>query len=400
MSGFNFRTDKADTMDKRYLPDYNGGSIVNLMASIAGRFGHKTGYAQLRKLPATALKPYKKIILLVLDGLGYHFLQKHGENSWLKENLYARMTSVFPSTTASSIASFATGLPPDRHAITGWFVHLKELGVVSKILFCEPRFGGCKFSGAGLDPQNLIGGRPLFDKLKAESFIVTPGFIAEGPFSKASRGRADPIPYEGLAGLFSGMKKALNKSKGETFISAYWPEIDHLCHLYGTDSPEAKAHFHKLDKKSAAFWQSVKSDDVLFLVTADHGLIDTPSQKVIELKDHPGLNQCLALPLCGEPRVVYCYVHPDKVAQFKRYISSYLGKACKIYSRSQMIKQGFYGPGPADPRLAERIGDFVLIMEDGWCLKDFLLGEEKIFLKANHGGTTFREMLVPLIKAL
>ena len=395
-----FGIKKAVAMEKRYLPDYNGGSIVNLMATIAGRFGHKTGYAQLRQLPASALKPYKKIILLVLDGLGYHFLQKHGENSWLKKNLYARMTSVFPSTTASSITSFATGLPPDRHAITGWFVYLKELGVVSKVLFHQPRFGGGNFAQAGINPQNLIGGRPLFDKLKTQSFIVTPGFIVEGPFSKATRGRAIPIPYDDLSGLFSGMEKTLKRSNREAFISAYWPEIDHLCHLHGTDSPKVKTHFRKLDKKIASFWQSVKGKDVLLLVTADHGLIDTPPQKVIELKDHPDLNQCLALPLCGEPRVVYCYVHPDKVAQFKRYISSCLGTACKLYSRSQMISKGFYGPGPADPRMAERIGDFVLVMEDGWCLKDFLSGEEKVYLKANHGGTTSQEMLVPLIKAL
>lgn len=386
-------------MTKRYLPDYNGGSIVNLMASIGGRFGHKTGYAQLRQLPASALRPYKKVILLVLDGLGYHFLQKHGENSWLKENLYGKMTSVFPSTTASSITSFATGLPPDRHAITGWFVYLKELGVVSKVLFHQPRFGGGKFSGAVIDPQNLIGGRPLFDKIKTQSYIVTPGFIAEGPFSKATRGRAAPVPYADMSGLFAGMREALKRSRGGAFISAYWPEIDHLCHHYGVDSPKVKAHFRQLDKKIASFWTSVKRDDVLLLITADHGLIDTPKRKCLELQNHPALEECLILPLCGEPRVVYCYVHPDKAAQFKRYISSCLGKACKLYSRSQMIKQGFYGPGPADPRLAERIGDFVLLMEDGWCLKDFISGEERLHLKANHGGTTFQEMLVPLIKA-
>ncbi|HAD81838.1 MAG: hypothetical protein A2509_06720 [Candidatus Edwardsbacteria bacterium RIFOXYD12_FULL_50_11] len=399
MPGFDFNTDKADTMDKRYLPDYSGGSIVNLMASIAGRFGHRTGYAQLRQLPASVLKPYKKIILLVLDGMGYHFLQKQGEDSWLKENLHARMTSVFPSTTASGITSFATGLPPDRHAITGWFVYLKELGVVSKVLFCQPRYGGGKFPEAGVDIKNLIGGDPIFDRLKAQSFMVTPGFIADGPFSKATRGRAVPVPYQDLSGLFAGMRSTLKRSRGQAFISAYWPEIDHLCHLHGTDSPKVKAHFRRLDKKIASFWHSVKREDVLLLITADHGLTDTPQQKVIELKDHPDLNQCLSLPLCGEPRVAYCYIHPDREKQFKQYVSSRLGKAGKLYSRGQVIQKGFYGPGPADPRLAERIGDFVLIMEDGWCLKDFLLGEEKVYLKAHHGGTTFQEMLVPLVKA-
>ncbi len=386
-------------MKKRYLPDYRGGSIVNLMASIAGRFGCKTGYAQLKQLPSGDLRPYKKIILLVLDGLGYHYLQKHGGDDWLKTNLHSKITSVFPSTTASSITSFATGLPPDRHAITGWFVHFKELGTVSKVLFCQPRFGGGSFTQAGIDVKDLIGSGPISDKMKAHCFIVTPRFIADGPFTTATRGRAAIQPYDDLPGLFAGMGSILKRARSETFIYAYWPEVDHLCHLHGVDSPKVKAHFRDLDVRIARFWQSVKGDDVILLVTADHGLIDTPRQKVIDLDKHPGLKQCLTLPLCGEPRVAYCYVHPDRVTQFRRYVSGHLGEACKLYSRAQMISQGFYGPGPADPRLAQRIGDFALVMEDGWCLKDFIWGEERFYLKANHGGTTPQEMLVPLVRA-
>lgn len=36
-----------------YLPDYNGGSIVNLMSSIAKSFGTKLQYDELKILPST-----------------------------------------------------------------------------------------------------------------------------------------------------------------------------------------------------------------------------------------------------------------------------------------------------------------------------------------------------------
>jgi len=385
-------------MEKRYLPDYDGGSILNLMASIAARFGHNTGHSQLRQLPAGMLKPYKKVILLVVDGLGYSYLLKNGSGSRLKENLCGRMTSAFPSTTASGITTFATGQPPSRHAITGWFVHLKELGVVSKILFCEPRLGGEKFSQAGIDVKDMLGSGPIADKLKTKSYVVTPGFIARGPFSSATRGRAVPLPYEELSGLFAMMRKALKRVEAESFIYAYWPEFDHLCHVHGVNSSKVKAHFRELDERISTFGHSVRGDDVLLLVTADHGLVDTPRTKTIYLEDHPGLEQCLSLPLCGEPRVAYCYVHPEKVLRFKRYIGDKLKGKCRLYSRDQILSLGFYGPGPFTSRLADRIGDFVLVMEDGFCLKDFLMGEERFYLKANHGGTTFQEMMVPLIR--
>lgn len=386
-------------MSKIYRPDYKGGSIVNLMATIAARYGHNTGHPQLKGLSSSDLKPFRKVILLVLDGMGYNYLQKQGKGSWLYENLYCRMTSVFPSTTASCITTFATGQPPCRHAITGWFVHLKELGVISKILFCEPRFGGNKFPEAGVDMKEIIRSPAISDMLKTKSYLITPGFIADGPFSRATRGKAVTLPYGEMQGLFRMMKKAVGQHDAESFIYAYWPEFDHLCHKHGVGSPRVKSHFRQLDRALSEFWEPLSGGDTMMLVTADHGLTDTPRDKAIELDDNPELSACLSLPLSGEPRVAYCYVHPDRVTLFKKYIGRRLGKKCRIYSRKKMLSLGLYGQGPCDPRLTHRIGDFVLIMEDGYCLKDFLPTEDKVFLKANHGGLTSREMLVPLIAA-
>jgi hypothetical protein len=385
-------------MAKTLLPDYKGGSIVNLMSSISARFGLDTGQAQLRALPTGSLEKYKKVILLVLDGLGYHYLMKYGSRTWLKDSLYTKMTSVFPSTTASSITTFATGQPPSHHCITGWFVYLKELGTVSKILFCESRYGGNKFDQAGIDLRNLIASRPISDGMKAKSYVVTPRFIAEGPFSKASRGCAKAVPYEDLSGLLYATGSLLKRAKGDTFIYAYWPEFDHLCHQYGVNSPKVRAHLRELDEKISAFWRLAKRNDSVLLVTADHGLVNTPRERAIELEDHPEIQRCLSMPLCGEPRVVYCYVHPAKAKKFEEYVSRKLSKACRLYSRKQVIAKGFFGQLPADPRLEGRVGDYVLLMNDGWSMKDFIMGEEKYFLKANHGGITEQEMLVPLVK--
>src|SRR3989338_2659804 len=117
------------------LPDYHNGSIVNLMSSIAKSFRVKTLYNPLKILPPKKLK--KNIVLIVIDGLGYNYLK--GKNTILNKFMKGSMTSVFPSTTGAAIPTFFTGVPAQQHAFTGWFVFLKEIGVVAKNLPFSPR---------------------------------------------------------------------------------------------------------------------------------------------------------------------------------------------------------------------------------------------------------------------
>jgi len=378
-------------------PDYRGGGIVNLMASIAGRFGCRTGYAQLRALPAAALRRHRTIVLVVLDGLGYQYLTSRGAGSFLHRHLKACLTSGFPTTTSSCVATFATGAAAERHGITGWFTHLPELGAVSTILFARPRVGGPAFGQVGIDFRDILLTGSLFDRLQAESFVITQRSIAHSDFSRANRGNATVLSYSNLGGFTRRIVSAVRSARGETFISAYWPQIDHLCHHRGVGHSAVTRHFRELDQSMERLSARLAGTGAVMLVTADHGLVDTPRSRFIDLADHPLLSECLSLPLCGEPRLAYCYVRPDKAGQFKRYVRGRLRYCCDLRSRAQLVRRGYYGTGKADPRFAGRVGDYILVMKPGWCIKDFLPNEKSFFLKANHGGVTPQEMYVPLI---
>ena len=97
-------------MVKIVLPNYKNGSIVNLMASIAKAFGKKLLYNPLTLLSPDEIKPFKNVVLLVLDGLGYDYLINKKEKNFLNSHLRGPITSVFLPTTASAITSFQTGV--------------------------------------------------------------------------------------------------------------------------------------------------------------------------------------------------------------------------------------------------------------------------------------------------
>jgi hypothetical protein len=380
-----------------HLPNYKNGSIVNLMSSVMRAYGEKSKYAPLKTLDIGALRKSTNIVLLVVDGLGYEYLQQYGANSILKEHLRDRMTSVFPSTTATGITTFLTGLAPQQHAVTGWFMLVKELGVVARILPFNPRYGGSPISKTGIDPNLVIGQQPLSARLKAESYYTIPQNLFESDYTTATSIGAKKISYDSLDECLDKIKNIVFSNSKRKFIYAYLSEFDSLCHEFGTQSQEALHYFRELDHAIVNLMDSLRKTNTTLLITSDHGLIDTETLDRISLEEHPGLAETLSLPLCGEPRVVYCYVHPSKVKQFREYVTANLDEYCTMHSSRDLIRKHFFGLYEPDPRLFDRIGDYILIMKDNYVLKDFVLSEPRHFLKANHGGVSSQEMYVPLI---
>ena len=115
------------------LPDYDGGGIVNLIASIEiGLGGASQGYPPLREPLAGDLAAAEKVVLLVIDGLGYDYLNRTG--GALREYLQGSLTSVCPATTASAVTTLLTGVAPQQHGFTGWFSWFREIGSVLAVL--------------------------------------------------------------------------------------------------------------------------------------------------------------------------------------------------------------------------------------------------------------------------
>ncbi|MBI4448285.1 alkaline phosphatase family protein [Candidatus Woesearchaeota archaeon] len=381
------------------LPDYYGGSIVNLMSSIAQSFGAKTGYKPLKILPPNKIRDARNVVLLIIDGLGYDYLRKKGKGSVMQEHLIGEMTSVFPPTTAAAVTTFLTGVAPQQHALTGWFMHLKEVGVVSAILPFRPRFGGFPLTAYGIPINTIFGQKSFFSKINAQKFFINPKEIAYSDFSKTISGNAKILPYTNLGSFFRQVRRAINSSKRKKFINAYWPGLDGLSHTYGVEHKKCEKHFKEIDKKLRRFIKTIKGTNTLLIVTADHGLTNTPIGRLLRLEDHPKMQECLTLPLCGEARTAYCYVHPEKKQQFENYVNKNLSKYCYLFRSQDLISKNYFGLFKPNPKLFDRIGDYALLFKKDYALIDSINAHEKN-KKPNighHGGISREEMIVPLI---
>src|SRR5437762_3143744 len=152
-------------------PDYDGGSLVNLVASVVGARGGKPLHAPLRdfEFPAAA----KNLVLLIIDGLGDNYLARHGKGSALGRARRRSLTSVFPSTTASAITTSYTGRTPLEHGLTGWFTYFGEAGCVSAPLPFRSRGDMISLSARGVSAERIFTSPALFGALPVKSVVVT-----------------------------------------------------------------------------------------------------------------------------------------------------------------------------------------------------------------------------------
>ncbi len=387
-------------MSSTLLPDYAGGSIVNLMQSIATACGSThASYAQLTALHAASLARARHVVLLLVDGLGQRTLARHAASPHLQRHLIGSMTSVFPSTTASAITTLMTGLAPAQHGLTGWHMHLDEIDQTLSILPLTPRLGLPSVLPEQLPPR-LFEHSTLFQSLARESWVVAPQSIAGSPFNAWHSRGAQSMAYKSLPEMFACLADLVQEGARSSYIYAYYPDLDSYSHHYGTDSRQAQHTLSQFDAGFGELLRRLRGSSTWLLVTADHGFIDSPPRRVISLDDHPRLAALLLRPLCGERRAAYCYVAPENRPTFEAYVRRHLGRAVHLHASDRLIAAGWFGPPPYHPRLASRVGDYTLVMKDNWTIKDWLPGERRFAMLGVHGGISSSEMRVPLVALL
>ncbi|MBN1275515.1 alkaline phosphatase family protein [Candidatus Woesearchaeota archaeon] len=382
-------------------PDYKGGSIVNLMSSIARGFGKRHRYAQLKALRAEEVRKSRNVVLIVIDGLGYEYLCAQGD-SYLHRHLRSRMTSTFLSTTTCANTALLVGYPPQQHALTGWDINLKEAGAITSVLPFTPRYGGEPLTAAGFSMSDVMGAPSFYEGFGAECFVVFGKRIAGSEFTRHVTRHATIIPTVSVANAFAKITALIKEgSPRRRFVHAYFPGFDAAAHDEGVASAAARDVFLDLDRRVRKLARTIEGTDTKLVVVADHGMIDTTEEAELFVEDVPGLQACLTVPLAGEPRVRDCFVRPRKTEEFESIVRKRLAGQCWCYRGELLVNDHLYGLGKPNGKLLERVGDYVLVMKENYVLRDRLANDKERKAspvdKGVHGGVSDEELFVPLI---
>ena len=195
------------------------------------------GHPVLDLLPPARVRAARRVLLIVIDGLGDDYLCAHGRDTAFAAHRAGRINSVFPSTTATAITTFLTGHSPREHGLTGWNIWLDEIAAVATILPFRTRGERRFLRELGVNPLHFFARpTPFASRLASVASTVSPRWIIDSDYNLAHNGPALRLPYQTRDQFFDQIVRAVNASGERQFIYAYYPEIDANSHDHGQNS--------------------------------------------------------------------------------------------------------------------------------------------------------------------
>ena len=105
-----------------------GNDIVALMNFIKSSINNEPLSQRPMALKHKTLK--ENVILCVVDGMGFNYIKNNPGLAFLNAALVGSMHSLFPSSTASGITAYLSGVAPINHGVFGWFQWLEQPSVM------------------------------------------------------------------------------------------------------------------------------------------------------------------------------------------------------------------------------------------------------------------------------
>lgn len=381
-----------------HFPDYQGGSIVNLLSSVIRSLGGASPHPRLKVLDPRLLDGIPRIVYLLLDGVGYNqltrFMAAGGGDRFFSKHPFERITTVFPSTTAAAVTTFSTGATPAEHGVLSWYLHFHDLGLVGAVLPGRT-LTGTRMTRDDYNLRRYLGLPSYLSSLRRHKRLLSFGTLGESAYSNAGTRWNGYGSYRTLTGMErQTVRFAREGGRGVAYV--YWPLYDTLCHAKGVQARETRSHLAEIDASLGRLTSRLAGTGTLLLVTADHGVVDSPPPKRIDLAAMPGLLNCLTLLPAGDGRQVSCFVRPGRVGRFHDVLARHLAEACVCITGEELLESGLLGPGRPHPALQNRVGDYVLLARDDYAFQVTASQTKARVHKGNHGGLSSDEVYVPL----
>lgn len=373
-------------------PAYGRGSLAEVIPSVLAVLG-VPGAGDALGLTGQ-LAGVRRVAVLLVDGLGHHLLPLAAPVApSLADTLAGRLgqlrpiTTAFPSTTPTALTTLGTGAPPGEHGLVGFSLRVPDTGRVLNHIEWDGK----------PDPMRWQPVATQFARAAAAGVAVSVAsraqFVGTGLTVAAYRGAAYR-PADGAEAVATEMLAALRQHDPPALVYGYHPDLDAAGHRYGVDSEPWRLAAAGVDRLVARLLDGLPADAAL-IVTADHGQLDVPADRRIDLDADPRLRAGVAA-VAGEPRMRHLHVTPGATEDVIAVWRSILGDAAWVASRERVVAEGWFGPVP--PEHLPRIGDVVVACQDRYAVLASAHEPRRVSdLVGFHGSWTAVEMLVPLL---
>jgi hypothetical protein len=324
-------------------------------------------------------------VVIFVDGLGFENVLNAGAHAkFLNRNLEKSIRCEFPSTTATSIAGFATGSRSNIHGMIGYTV----------------------FNRSTQTPLNLLTGwtsrdeasrfklkESLSETAEVRFGVVGPSAYADSGFTELTMKGGDYISAESIGDRFREVHKFLVGDS--SFAYLYIPELDQLAHRFGVDSMDWLGALEEIDSQVQRFVEKIPAN-VGVIVTADHGVLDVPSANHFYLDELAWFHSEVAR-TGGDPRCNFIYLNDaSRVHKVKELFHESVGNVAYVVEPRELTESGWaIWPNATN---SNSVPDLVLIWNDlsvGYDRRTASKNSMKMI--GQHGGIADRETRVPLI---
>ncbi len=373
------QTDGAQT--EGVLPRYFGGSLAEVLPSAVAALG-VPGWTNTFSLP-----PRDSYVVLLVDGLGWQLLRDNAVDAPYLSTLAAATSPItcgVPSTTATSLTTLGTGLPPGAHGVVGF---------TSRIPGTDRLLDALRWDKT-VDPREWQVHDTVFGRAATAGVAATAvsrrAFAGSGLTDVSQRG-AEFVPADTSGERISAAVRSAAGSPSLTYV--YDGELDATGHRRGSSSWAWRHQLAVIDMFAARLREALPPTTAL-LITADHGMVDIELEARIDVDDEMELIDGVTV-FGGEARFRHLYCAAGAVDDVALRWRERCGTAAWVVTRDEAIDEGWFGS--VDTHVRPRLGDVLVASGSGMAVVSSSRFPHEASLIGLHGSLTPEEMLVPLL---
>ena len=327
-------------------------------------------------------------VVVLVVGLGFENLRETPAYArFLTQNLNGSMRCEFPSTTATSIAGFATSVRSNQHGLIGYSAYDRSKKANVGLL-----------TGWNSVDQALRFKRvPTVSELAKEVkvFSIGPKAYEQTGFTALTMPGASYLTAEGLGERFERVEEVI-RSAEKTLSYVYVPELDQIAHKNGVTSDRWLHALEELDLIINRF-SSKLGNDVGVLITADHGVIDVLEENHVYLDDFDWYVKAVES-TAGDPRCSFVYLADrEDLLSLKAKLQSEFGHEAYICEPQELTAAGWLGV--LERAHNDYFPDLYVIWESPKVSYDRRFAKPThMKMIGQHGGISDCETRVPLIR--